>query len=70
MGSGSAKYHDSLLITMGGDGASILMTIDYFAFGIKKQIKKKPGDLSIDGRSLTANVRDRGLPDSDPAGDQ
>ena len=33
---------DSLLVGLGGDGASVLLPLAYFAFGIKKQIKRKP----------------------------
>ena len=33
---------DSLLVGLDGDGASVLLPLAYFAFGIKKQIKRKP----------------------------
>ena len=33
---------DSLLVGLAGDGASILLPLAYFAFGVKKQIKRKP----------------------------
>ena len=33
---------DSLLVGLGGNGASLLLPLAYFAFGIKKQIKRKP----------------------------
>jgi hypothetical protein len=42
---------DSLLISLGGDGASVLLPLAYFAFRIKKQIKRKPmsGILAPEG---------------------
>ena len=51
MASGSAMQQDSLLVCLGGDGASELLPLAYFAFGIKKQIKRKPmaGVLAPEG---------------------
>ena len=42
---------DSLLVSLGGDSASVLLPLAYFAFGIKKQIKRKPmaGVLAPEG---------------------
>lgn len=42
MASGSAVEHDPFLVSLSGDGASVLLPLAYFAFGIKKQIKRKP----------------------------
>jgi hypothetical protein len=42
MASGSAMQQDSLLVSLAGNGASILLPLAYFAFAIKKQIKRKP----------------------------
>ena len=33
---------DSLLVSLAGDGASVLLPLAYFAFGKKKTIKRKP----------------------------
>lgn len=51
MASGSAMQQDSPLVSLGGDGASVLLPLAYFAFGIKKQIKGKPmaGVLAPEG---------------------
>jgi hypothetical protein len=51
MASGSALQQDSLLGSLGGDGASVLLPLAYFAFRIKKQIKRKPmsGILAPEG---------------------
>ena len=42
---------DSLLVSLAGNGASVLLPLAYFAFGIKKQIKRKPmaGVLAPEG---------------------
>jgi hypothetical protein len=51
MASGSAMQQDSLLVGLAGDGASVLLPLAYFAFGIKEQIKGKPmaGVLAPEG---------------------
>ena len=42
---------DSLLVSLGGDGTSVVLPLAYFAFGLKKQIKRKPmaGVLAPEG---------------------
>ena len=51
MTTGSAIQQDSLLVSLGSDGASLLLPLVYFAFGMKKQIKRKPmaGVLAPEG---------------------
>jgi hypothetical protein len=42
MASGSAMQQNSVLVSLAYDGASVLLPLAYFAFGVKKQIKRKP----------------------------
>ena len=42
MASGSAMQQYSLLVSLAGNGASVLLPLSYFALAIKKQIKRKP----------------------------
>ena len=50
---------DSLLVSLGGDGASILLPLAHLGFGVKKQIKREPmaGELAPEGPVQT-QVRD------------
>ena len=59
MASGSAMQQDSLLVSLGGDGASILLPLAHLGFGVKKQIKREPmaGELAPEGPVQT-HVRD------------
>jgi hypothetical protein len=59
MASGSAMQQDSLLVSVGGDGTSVLLLLAYFAFGEKNQIKQQPmaGELAPEGPERT-HVRD------------
>ena len=68
MASGSAKQQDSLLVSLSSDGTSILLPLAYFAFGIKKQIKRKlmAGVLAPKCSQL-AHAIAAGQPASDPA---
>jgi hypothetical protein len=59
MASGSAMRQDSLLVSLGGDGASILLPLAHIGFRVKKQIKRQPmaGELAPEGPVQT-QVRD------------
>ena len=59
MASGSAMQQDSLLVSLGGDGTSILLPLAHFDFGVKKQIKQQPmaGELAPEGPAQT-HIRD------------
>ena len=59
MAAGSAMQQDSLLVSLGGDGASILLPLAHLGFGVKKQIKREPmaGELAPEGPVQT-HVRD------------
>jgi hypothetical protein len=50
---------DSLLLSLGGDGTSVLPPLAHFGFGVKKQIKRQPmaGELAPEGPVQT-HVRD------------
>jgi hypothetical protein len=51
MASGSAMQQDSLLVSLGGDGTSVLPSLAHLGFGVKKQIKQQPmaGELTPEG---------------------
>jgi hypothetical protein len=51
MASRSAMQQDSILISLGGNSAPVLLPLVYFAFGIKEQIQRKPmaGELAPEG---------------------
>ena len=51
MASGSAMQQDSLLVSLGGDGTSVLPPLAHLGFGVKKQIKQQPmaGELTPEG---------------------
>jgi hypothetical protein len=59
MASGSAMQQDSLLVSLDGDGTSVLPPLAHFGFGVKKQIKRQPmaGELAPEGPART-QVRD------------
>ena len=51
MASGSAMQQDSLLVSLSGDGTSVLPPLAHLGFGVKKQIKQQPmaGELTPEG---------------------
>jgi hypothetical protein len=59
MASGSIMQQDSLLVSLAGDGTSVLLALAHFGFGVKKQIKRQPmaGELAPEGPART-QVRD------------
>ena len=46
---------DSLLVSLGGDGTSVLPPLAHLGFGVKKQIKQQPmaGELAPEGPART-----------------
>jgi hypothetical protein len=42
---------DSLLVSLDGDGTSVLLALAHFGFGVKRQIKQQPmaGELAREG---------------------